>query len=109
MFEQVFKSAGDSRKHVYRPYGEEHSCNPAYVVPKQWSGRITCGFWGCMSADGLMELVEIPPRMNSEDYVNILEDVMLPCARARFPEEEYPVITFMQDNAPVHTSARTMK
>lgn len=61
-----------------------------------------------MSAEGPMALTEIPPRMNSENYVETLQTVMYPSARARFPANEHPQIEFMHDNSPVHTSRRTM-
>lgn len=56
-----------------------------------------------------MVLCEIPPRMNSANYVQVLENTMLPCARARFPVDEHPEICFMQDNSAVHTSRVTME
>lgn len=55
-----------------------------------------------------MVVCEIPPRMNSADYVQVLENTMLPCARERFNPDEYPTIRFMQDNSPVHRSRATL-
>ncbi|KYN13029.1 hypothetical protein ALC57_14805, partial [Trachymyrmex cornetzi] len=37
-------------------------------------------------------------------YVDILEIVMLPSARTRFPVDQYPTITFVQDNSAVHNA-----
>lgn len=93
---------------MYRPRAKEFQLDRRYVVEKQWSGRICAGFWGCMSSTGPLAICEIPPRMNSRDYVGILENVMLPTARARFPVDRYPEIVFMQDGSAVHTSRETM-
>ena len=78
--------------------------DPRYVVSIDRSRRITCGMWGWISAFGPGELIEIPPRMDGPAYVNILENVFLPSARALFPAKEVPVIRLVQDNSAVHTS-----
>ena len=64
--------------------------------------------WAWMTADGPGEICEITRRMNSEEYITILEDVMLPSVRALYPEMERPQLFFMQDNCPAHTARDTM-
>lgn len=102
MDEKVFSSSEDGRRRVWRPNGE--SLNPKYVLPISHSGRITLGFWGSMTSRGLMDIVEISPRMNAEEYIEILEETLKPSARRMYPEEEYPIIKVVHDNSGVHTS-----
>ena len=65
--------------------------------------------WGWISGTAIGELVEIPPRMNSAEYIRILEDVFLPSVRAIYPVEDMPVIRLVQDNSGVHTSRETQQ
>jgi len=75
------------------------------VVEKGASGRVTAGFWGCVSAaGGAVVLVPTTPRMNAQEYVGILRDEFLPRARALRPGG---MIRFMQDNAGIHTARHT--
>jgi len=71
MDEKVFSSAEDGRYLVWRPDGER--LNPKYVLPSGYSGRISIGFWGSITSSGLMDITEITPRMDAEEYVEILE------------------------------------
>lgn len=57
-----------------------------------------------MTSLGLMELVEVGKKFVAKDYIEVLENVMLPAARQVFPEEQYPNIYFMQDNCSIHTA-----
>lgn len=103
MDEKVFSSAEDGRYLVWRPDGER--LNPKYVIPSGYSGRITIGFWGCKTSSGLIELREITPRMDAEEYVAILEEILKPCIRRIYPEEQFPTVKIVQDNSAVHTSS----
>ena len=73
MDEKVFSSAAEGRYRVWRPRRER--LNPNYVLLSGNSGRIMLGFWGSMTSRGLLDLVEISPRMNAEEYVEILRSV----------------------------------
>ena len=59
--------------------------------------------WGCISFQGVDSLHRIRGRLNSEDYQQILGDVMLPDARRLVGED----FIFQQDNATIHTSRST--
>lgn len=100
--EKTFKSSQHWRVMLWcrnnTCYADDH------VVPNCESGRITVNMWGWMSAAGPGELTVIPCRANSINYVDVLNDVMLPTARNVFPVEDVPVITFVQDNCPIHRS-----
>ncbi|EFN83058.1 Transposable element Tc3 transposase, partial [Harpegnathos saltator] len=67
-------------------------------------GRITCGMWGWISAHGPGELVEVSLHMNTLEYVDILENVLLPSVRRIYAEEDMPTIRLVQHNSAVHTS-----
>lgn len=95
--EKVFSSSEGGRYRVWCLNGER--LNPKYVVPSRTSGRITLGFWGSMSARGLIDLVEISPRMDAEEYVILLEEVLKPSIRRIFPEEQFPIVKIVQDNS----------
>ncbi|KAI8426452.1 hypothetical protein MSG28_005279 [Choristoneura fumiferana] len=58
-------------------------------------------YWGWMSSMGPGELVEIGGRMNSERYLEVLKDVMLPSVRVAYPEGQ---IYLVHDNSSVHKS-----
>ena len=79
--EKVFSSAEDSRKLVWRPRSTRY--DPRYVLQDNHSGRISAAFWGWMSSEGVGDLVEIHPHLNANQYINILETVMLPSVRRK--------------------------
>ena len=58
--------------------------------------------WGCMSSKGLGRLHFIDGIMNSEVYVEILRDCMLPSARDILGRR----FQFQHDNDPKHTSKK---
>lgn len=58
-------------------------------------------YWGWMSSMGPGELVEVGGRMNSQKYLEILRDVMVPTVRVAYPEGR---IFLVQDNCAVHRS-----
>lgn len=67
------------------------------------SGRTSLNFWGWMRAYGPGELTRIDGRFTSNDYIQVLEEVMLPSVRAKAIPEPDPII-FVQDNSSIHTS-----
>lgn len=97
--EKVFCSSEDFRKTLWRANNTRY--DRRHIQPIKRSGRISCGYWGWMSSAGPGELVRISPHFTSAEYVSILEDVMLPTARAIYPDNN---IVFIQDNSPVHTA-----
>lgn len=103
--EKVFTSDEDGRVSLWRP--DNTRFFPEHVVSKRRSGRISVAFWGWMTADTIGELVEVSNKMNSDEYIEVLEGNMLPTVRTIYPAEEMPLINFVQDNSSVHTSATT--
>lgn len=102
--EKVFKSDHHAKFHLYRPNNMRY--NEKYVQRTRVSGQVSCGIWGWMSAGGVGELCEISSHMNSREYLEILNEVMIPSVNIVYPDE-FP-ITFMQDNSAVHKSRETM-
>jgi hypothetical protein len=57
--------------------------------------------WECFSGKGLGPLVKVEGKMNRLDYINILENNLLPFIRSKHYKQPY---AFQDDNAPVHTA-----
>lgn len=49
-------------------------------------GRVSDGLWGWMRAGGAGELCEVSTRMKSEEYIDILQDVMIPSETIAYPD-----------------------
>lgn len=102
--ECVFSSGNDGPIRVFRPSGTRH--NEEYVAETWRSGRISIACWGWMSSLGVGVLHRIERDRNKrgltgEQYVNILENVMVPSVRFLHPEG---TIYFQQDQSPIHKS-----
>ena len=60
--------------------------------------------WGCMGWNGVGRLAEVEGKMDAVQYVNILEENLLPSMEeSGIPLED---VIFQQDNDPKHTSNR---
>lgn len=59
--------------------------------------------WGAFSYYGKAELAFTSSKMNSEEYIEVLDRHLIPFMNETHPQS--PV--FQQDNAPIHTSRRT--
>jgi len=95
---KVFSKDEKRRVTLWRTKGTRYA--EENVKFRQQSGRITLGFWGCMSLCGPGPLVRTTPHMNSEEYIQILSNVMLPYIAETFPR--IPFVNFVQDNSGVH-------
>lgn len=74
------------------------------MVGTRRSGRVSAALVGWMHASGVGELADVGPgRFTGAQYVEILEEVVLPSVQALlFPEGE--PFYLLQDNSPIHTS-----
>jgi hypothetical protein len=61
-------------------------------------------FWGCISYYGVGTLTPVVGNLNSEKYINILDDYLWPVIAQPFPTSPY---IFKEDNVPCHESRRT--
>lgn len=98
--EKVFSTSEESKKMVWRQNGTRFE--ERHVVPVRRSSRISIAYWGWLSAAGPGELTQIHNKMNAEQYIQVLEDVLIPSVRALYPEPT--PIFLVQDNSAVHTS-----
>jgi hypothetical protein len=99
--EKVFSSSSHSRKPLWRINGTRY--DPNKVLHQTRSGRITCGYWGYITAAGPGELVEVSPRMNAVEYVQVL-DHLHTCLQMTYGEDFPDEVWMVQDNSSVHTS-----
>ena len=98
--EKSFKSNKDGRKILWRRNNERYSS--INILPNRASGRITLNYVGWMSSMGPGELCQVSGRMNAEQYIEILRDVVFPSVRICYPDEH---IYFIQDNCSIHRAA----
>lgn len=100
--EKLFQSKKNGPIHVYRPRGQRFDENFIDHLNPQ---NFRVNFWGWISIHGTGILWEIEGNLNSNSYINILNDVFLPSADTIFPNRNF---VFQQDNCPIHT-ANTVK
>lgn len=72
-----------------------------FVIPLHNKSSPHCMVWGSFCRDGYSDLVRVQNRFNSEDYVELLEQYLLPFYQMNNIE------FYQQDNAPIHTSKKT--
>lgn len=83
---------------VYRLDGTRFDKN--HVQIKDRSGRKSVPVWAWFSARGAGNFVRIHGKFNSEKYLEILGDTLLPSVHLRFPEGM--CIPFVHDKSPIH-------
>ena len=91
--EKTFNSTNHGRIHCWRPTNTRY--NSQHVFQEARSGHVTLNTWGWINLNNVGELTEIHGRFTADQYVEILEEVMLPTVRAYtlpYPEQ----IIFMQ-------------
>ena len=93
-----YRSDEGGRVFVYRQTGERF--NRRFIQTVARSGRKSVSVWAWYSQEGAGSLHRIEGTLKKEQYVRILETVLLPYATARFPNG----FVFVQDRSPVHTS-----
>ncbi|KAF2883125.1 hypothetical protein ILUMI_23042 [Ignelater luminosus] len=96
--EKIFKTGMGTCQPLWRLDNTRHQ--PQNVSRLRHSGRITMSMWGWMSSAGPGELVRTSPRMTAAEYVNILQDVLLPSVEAMYPGLHQ--FTFVHENSAVH-------
>ena len=61
-------------------------------------------FWGCITYRGVGQLVPVEGNMNSEKYINVLDECLWPVVTKHFPTNRW---ILQENNAPCHVSVRT--
>lgn len=97
--EKTFQSTHSGRIRVYRPPNTRY--DEKYISNNDKSGRFSVNMWAWISARGPGVLWHIEERFNSETYIRILDNIMLPSVSQLFPNNEF---IFQQDNCSVHTA-----
>ncbi|KAG4078916.1 hypothetical protein HA402_005576 [Bradysia odoriphaga] len=90
--EKTYQTDRHQKLHVCRPKNSRF--NERYIQKSQRSGRISAGFWGWIGRDGPGELVPISRRLNSDGYLEILEEILKPTVDICFGG--FKDIVFMQ-------------
>ena len=73
--------------------------NPDHVQVTDRSGRKTVAVWAWFPASGPGDFVRIYGKLNTEKYLEILGDTLLPSIHIRFPRIR---VKFIQDKSPIH-------
>ena len=97
---------GNNRKvYVWRKVDERlrPECNGLYQGGN-YKTKFSVMFWGCISYYGVGTLTPVVGNLNSEKYINILDDNLWPVIAQHFPTSPY---IFQEDNVPCHVSRRT--
>ncbi|XP_068221029.1 uncharacterized protein [Palaemon carinicauda] len=92
---KTFCSDSKGRLHRWRP--ARSRSEEKYALPCCQSGVVSVDLWGWMSSCGPGELVPIHERLNSQQYVEILEEVMIPTVRALLLPAPLPIYVAMQN------------
>ena len=99
--EKTFYLGRTGRTYVRIPEGKEDDLR--YVIPTA-KNNIKVNVWGCFSANGVGMLRLFDSNLESNLYVNILEDTLAPSVDLLGLHDEF---YFLQDNCRVHTSKLT--
>jgi transposase len=93
----------DGINYVRRPIGQRF--NPKYQLPTIKHGGGSVMLWGAFHGYGLGPLHRINGIMNTEDYLNILQNVFLPYARCHLQRGWI----YQDDNDPKHSAKAVSK
>ena len=91
----------DNRMYSWRRIDEKDS--PHLVCPPR-NRKFSVMVWGAITFSGERTLNWVKGNIDSQKYIEVLQESLLPLIEHNFSDGEY---TFMQDNAPVHTSRLT--
>lgn len=65
--------------------------------------RVSCMFWGCVTYSGVGTLVPVEGNIDTNKYINILDQHLWPVVAKNFGNSPY---IFQDDNAPCHNSSK---
>jgi hypothetical protein len=101
--ESTFMTGHKTRTLVRRPIATAYE--EKYIVQSAHSGRKSLPVFGLMHAEAIGPLVCIEGTFDSEKYIDILDDIVLPYIEEHFPDGHF---YYYQDNSPIHR-ARTVR
>lgn len=102
----VQKDSDPRKKWVFRRQNDHEKYAPQNVQGKSKGGILSQMIWGCFVGDKLGPIAFINGTVNTQVYVDILENVFLPFIDA-LSADGITDIVFQQDNARPHTAKRT--
>ena len=80
---------------------------PFSFVSRIQKGGGSISMWGCMTSEGIGDLVFYDGHVNGETYIHVIGDTLRRFIKRRFNANDSFML--MQDNAPPHTSNYEMK
>lgn len=101
--ESRFSLMSDKPAHVWRKAKESMRPDCLVRTAKHPESQMV---WGCMSYKSTGRLHFVQGTMNSDQYMSVLKDRLLPSAHDMFPRQKW---VFQQDLAPCHTSKKVRK
>ncbi|KAK4327483.1 hypothetical protein Pmani_002039 [Petrolisthes manimaculis] len=99
--EKVFPSVESPARQCWGPKNTRYQ--PENICNIKRSGRKSTLFWGWMWGYGPGELVKTEGHFNGQQYIEVLEEVLLPSVRAMVIPHPLP-IKFVHDNSSIHRS-----
>ena len=94
--------SNENRLYVWRTQDEAY--RPECVGQHGRNVRISAMFWGCVTYSGVGTLVPVSGNMNSEKYIETLDENLWPVIVKHFGNSPF---IFQDDNAPCHASQLT--
>ena len=78
-----------------------------FFVCRREEALLSISLWGCMTSEGIGDLVFYDGRANGQTYIHVISDTLIRFIKRRFNANDSFML--MQDNAPSHTSSYAMK
>lgn len=88
----------------FNSYWRDLRKEPRYFSKRNFGGG-SLMVWGAFCSDGMLDLAFPSCRMNSSEYVGVLEDKLVPFLESSNDSE----LIFQQDNAAIHKSRYTQE
>jgi transposase len=89
----------NNRAYIWRKDGSK--VNNPHLMCTPSKKKLSIMIWGCMCYRGMGTLAAVNGNINSQKYIDILEENLWPVIARHFPDDNY---VYMDDNAPVHIS-----
>ena len=80
---------------------------PFSFAPRMQKGGGSISLWGCMTSEGIGDVVFYDGRVNRQTYIHVIGDTLIRFIKRRFNANDNFML--MQDNAPPHTCHYAMK
>lgn len=88
---------------VYNWRKSDEAFRPECISPVKHK-KLTVMVWGCITYHGVGTLTRMDGNINSDKYIQIIDNNLWPVIARHFPDNNY---IFQDDNAPVHRSRAT--